>query len=350
VAFVYHPKRERESMGLGTRPAIVLMGHDVWPVGRTVPETAYNAAIGIEALEAALLELRDQGYRFVALDEFMKHRQAGGVALLTFDDAYANVVYVALPVLQRLGVPALIFVVCNGLGAGDPFPHFLYELQDSWPRMKPLAGHPALAKVLASTSRKSLDELFEHDAVRVYDMFAQALSADELATLSADLAAAGMPRRTMNRDQLERAARSELIELGAHSMTHRPLTTLPAEEVDSEIKESARTIAGMTGKEPADVAFAYPYGFVSAHAASVVGRSCRSGFTCAARPVSALDRGATLPRINLDRSAPRRAAEGRPLKSATAALRETALLYARTDLGRRATAPLRYAARALRGR
>jgi peptidoglycan/xylan/chitin deacetylase (PgdA/CDA1 family) len=255
-----------------------------------------------------------------------------------------------LPVLQRLGIPALIFVVCDGLAAGDPFPHFVFELQASWPRMRALANHPGLAKVLAATSHKSLEELFKGGADSVCDIFARALGADELADLSADLAAAGMPRRTMDRGQLQRAARSELIDLGAHSMTHRPLTVLPSEEVESEIRESTQMIAGMTGRAPSDVAFAYPFGFVSAQAASVVGRFCRSGFTCAARPVSGLDRSATLPRFNLDRSAPRRTAEARPLESAIAALRETALLYVRTDLGRRVSAPLRHAVRALRGR
>lgn len=332
-------------------PAVVLMGHDIRPAGEPVPETPYRTVIDAETLETTLRELGEQGYRFVSFDDFMKWRHRGGVALLTFDDAYINVADIALPVLGKLGVPALVFAIASGLERGDPFPHFLHELQERWPRSSAICGHPSIAKVVAATPYGSLGELFERNPDATHDVFATVLRPEELRALAADLVAMGIqPRRTMDRTQIEHSLRSGLLDYGAHSMTHRALSVLPDDDADAEIRGSAEAVAALTGRSPAQIAFAYPYGFVSAHAAATVARLCRAGFTCAARPVSAIDRDATLPRFNLDRLTPQRTRDARPLGSAVASLRETALLYARTDRGRRLAAPLRRAVRALSGR
>jgi peptidoglycan/xylan/chitin deacetylase (PgdA/CDA1 family) len=332
-------------------PAVVLMGHDIRPAGQPVPETPYDTVIDAGTLETTLRELAEQGYRFVSFDDFMLWRHRGGVALLTFDDAYVNVVDVALPVLEKLGVPALVFAIASGLECGDPFPHFLHELQERWPRGSVICRHPSIAKVVASTPYGSLDELFQRSPGATHDAFAKVLRPDELRALSADLVASGtQPRRTMDRAQIVRSLRSGLLDYGAHSMTHRALSTLPHDDAEAEIRDSTAALAELTGRPPVQIAFAYPYGFVSAHAAAAVARLCRAGFTCAARPVSAIDRDATLPRFNLDRLTPQRTRDAGSLGSAVASLRETALLYARTERGRRLAAPLRRALRALTDR
>lgn len=330
-------------------PATVLMGHDVRPAREVTPDIEETTAVNAGDLELVLQEHQERGYRFVGFDEFMAWRGRGGVALLTFDDAYCSVATIAQPILRRLGIPALVFAVSGGvLGRGDPFPHFLHELQESWPRGKAISDHPLIGKLLASSGFASLHELFAKTPAAAHDIFAKALRPDELQELSAAvIAIPGMKRRTMDADQVARSIRAGQLEYGAHSVTHRAFVDLGPGEIEREVIDSAETLAELTGKPPGALAFAYPYGFVTAFAAAVVARTYRAGFTCHARPVSAIDRSATLPRYNLDRRLSAKLRTDRSAARALASARERALLYARTDLGRRVTAPLKRSLKAL---
>ena len=334
---------------------MVLTGHDLC-IGATPPANGLtNMVISVDDLAAILGALRDQGYRFVGLAEFLQSRRRGGVALLTFDDAYRSLADLGQPLLARLGVPAVLFAVAGGLlGRGDPFPHFMHELQDRWSTLSPavraeIDGHPAVKTVvsraaLASPALTSVAELLPRETA--HDAFANALDPAGLADLAAFLtASAGLPRRTMTLDDMRHLLRAGPFELGAHSLTHRAFVRLDNETIEREIIELTAVVTDLVGKPAASIGFAYPFGFVTAHAASVVARHCAAGFTCHERPLSPLDRSPMLPRVNLDS---RTLAIARPRWPILELLREETLLYARTDLGRRVTRPVRALLRAVR--
>ena len=329
---------------------MVLTGHDLC-IGATPPANGLtNMVISVDDLAAILGALRDQGYRFVGLAEFLQSRRRGGIALLTFDDAYRSLADLGQPLLARLGIPAVLFAVAGGLlGRGDPFPHFMHELQDRWPTMPPavrsaIDGHPAAKAVAARAALTSIGELLPRETA--HEAFANALDSAGLADLAAFLTTgAGLGRRTMTLDDMRHLLRAGPFELGAHSLTHRALVNLDNETTEREIVESTAVVADLVGKSPASIGFAYPYGFVTAHAASVVARHCAAGFTCHERPLSPVDRSPMLPRVNLDS---RTLAIARPRWPILESLREETLLYARTDLGRRVTRPVRALLRAVR--
>ena len=298
---------------------------------------------------AILRQLREQGYRFVGLAEFLQWRRRGGVALLTFDDAYLSLAELGLPLLASLGIPALLFTVTgSALGRGDPFPHFMHELRDKWASLPPetqasIDQHPAVKAVASRAGHASLGRLLPLEGA--HDAFATTLAPAALADLAAFLAATpGLRRRTMALDDVERALRTGLIELGAHSVTHRAFVDLDNTEIDREIVDSTAVIAELCSKPSSSIAFAYPYGFVTAHAASSVARSCAAGFTCRERPLSPLDRRSLLPRVNLDN---RTLEIAQPRWPVLESVREEAQLYARTDFGRRITRPVRALLRAV---
>ena len=339
---------------------MVLTGHDLC-LGATPPATGLtNMVISVDDLAAILGTLRDRGYRFVGLAEFLQSRRRGGIALLTFDDAYRSLADLAQPLLARLGIPAVVFAVTGGLlGRGDPFPHFMHELQDKWSTLPPavraaIEGHVAVKTVVsraalaspASTSPAltSVAELLALETA--HGAFANALDPAGLADLAAFLTASGgLRRRTMTLDDMRHLLRAGTFELGAHSLTHRAFVNLDNETIEREIVESTAVVADLVGKPSASIGFAYPYGFVTAHAASVVARHCAAGFTCHERPLSPLDRSPMLPRVNLDS---RTLAIAQPRWPILESLREETLLYARTDLGRRVTRPVRALLRAVR--
>ncbi len=100
----------------------VLMYHkvnDVWPNPTTVP---------IHVFEEQMLLLAELGYEVVSLDRVRDHYVRGaalpaGAVLITFDDGYRDNLENALPILQRHGYPAVVFVPLGFLDGDRPLPH-----------------------------------------------------------------------------------------------------------------------------------------------------------------------------------------------------------------------------------
>lgn len=148
--------------------------------------------------EAQLDLLLDGGWSFVELDAVLaalagERRLPRKALLLTFDDAYADLLDVASPILSKRGLPGVVFAVAGKLGGTN-----------EWDR-----------KIRAAPL-----DLLDADGLRA-------------------VAAAG-------------------IEVGAHTVSHRPLTKLPEPELEGEIAGSADMLeqAGL----PRPRVFSYPYG------------------------------------------------------------------------------------------
>jgi peptidoglycan/xylan/chitin deacetylase (PgdA/CDA1 family) len=85
-------------------------------------------------------------------------------------------------------------------------------------------------------------------------------------------------RRIINEDELRRLAGSEAVEIGAHTVTHPNLCTLPYEGAVQELRGSKEALERIGGTA-VEVA-AYPYGAANAETR----RACREvGFTGACR-------------------------------------------------------------------
>lgn len=199
-------------------------------------------------------------FHIVSLEEYLEHSKDNDSGkrkkiVITFDDGTATSFACAFPVLQRLRVPATFFVTTCHLEHGDLMPgcylnavffeeiysdirldgqRFLLQTPSDRKRSRQLVGEMA---------RKSGDQLlFTKEMARDYPL------PMEIRALY----------QGMSYDQLQTAARSELVEIGAHTLTHPDLSALPIDKQKQEIMESKRTLADITGK-PVRY-FAYPSG------------------------------------------------------------------------------------------
>lgn len=154
-------------------------------------------SVSAEALESQLELLLRRGYRPVTAAEAVSGH--GRLLHVTFDDAFTSV-WNAVPVLERLRVPATVFA-CTGY-ADDPRP----------------LGVPELA-----------DELHAHH--------------EEM--------------RTMSWDEL-RALGEHGIEVASHTVSHPHLPALPDGEVEDELRSSRRRLEEELGRPCPHLA--YPFG------------------------------------------------------------------------------------------
>jgi peptidoglycan/xylan/chitin deacetylase (PgdA/CDA1 family) len=180
---------------------------DGWPHLLSVPPADFERQLEL---------LVGRGWRPAPASEVLAGH--GKLLHVTFDDAFRSV-RAALPALERLRVPATVFV-CAGY-ADD--------------------GRPLRVRELAADADSIPGEL-----------------------------------ETMTWDEVRELAARDGIEIGAHTVSHPHLPTLSDAELDRELVDSKRRIEDELGR-PCPL-FAYPYG---EHDARVRRAAGRAGFTVA---------------------------------------------------------------------
>jgi Predicted xylanase/chitin deacetylase len=106
----------------GNRTLRVLMYHKV----NDIPENPTTIPVGM--FDDQLAELRELGYQVVDLDAVLDHYTVGAplpdrAVLITFDDGYRDTLENAMPVLQKHGHKAVIFVPVAYMEDATPLPH-----------------------------------------------------------------------------------------------------------------------------------------------------------------------------------------------------------------------------------
>jgi peptidoglycan/xylan/chitin deacetylase (PgdA/CDA1 family) len=222
----------------------------------------------------AQMEWLSRKFDVVPLAELRsRHRRAQslrGLAVLTFDDGYSGVLEYALPVLAGLGLPCTIFV--TGRAPTHPVP-FWWDRPD----LSVLAGDPA--------HRERLLVDLRGDGERIKSVFGSL----EM-QVPADCLPAGWAAL--------RAARSTMVEIGAHTMSHPNLVATPDHDLRDELSGVADAIAAGVGVRP--VAFAYPYGRWDLRVTRAVDDAGYDiGVTLEAHDVVPRDSALALARINI---------------------------------------------------
>lgn len=229
-----------------------------------IDEPSDDAYPGI--VSATPAEFADQAgwlarsYRIVSLAEVVA-RASGGPplpprsVLLTFDDATRDFGEHAWPALERLGVPAAVFVPTAF--PGDPGRAFW------WDRLHRALSRPGLpAAVDTPLGRVALATPDERAAAgRTLRNAVKALPHGEaLAAVDAVVAALGGESgagTVLSWDELRGLAAAG-VGIGAHTRTHPLLDRLPEDELDGEIAGARADLERELGTAPATLA--YPNG------------------------------------------------------------------------------------------
>jgi peptidoglycan/xylan/chitin deacetylase (PgdA/CDA1 family) len=195
-------------------------------------------------------------------------------ALVTFDDGYRDNGVVAWPILRKRGVPLVIFLATDYIGASKPFmwdfAAYCFEKTSRSYAKVPLIGEVSLA-----TER-------ERDAacvawVETLKRLQAPMRSDAMKELSCALSVSpdSDTFRHLYLDWFDvKTLAKQGVEFGAHTCTHPILTKLPLSEAADEIVGSINSVATGLGSKP--LAFAYPNGMIedySKHHEEMVGQS-----------------------------------------------------------------------------
>lgn len=217
------------------------------------------------------------------------------VAVVTFDDGYADVLDAARPVLERHTCPATVFLMTAAIGDDrgfwwDELSSLVFE-----PSSLPLelridiAGRPYGWRTDGRLTNAANDEVRDGLVVTReqlhYELWRLLRPLDpesrsDLLLRLCTWAGAEVETKSMHRplsaEEVHRLVAPGFIDIGAHTVTHPQLSLLDDAGQRGEIEGSRRACEELVGR-PIDT-FAYPFGdFDDSAAASV--RDC--GFACA---------------------------------------------------------------------
>lgn len=117
IAFVIGIALLMPTLGVSSSKAMyseqvaVLMYHHIYN------EDESSGTITTGLFEDQLVYLRDRGYKFISLQQFLAFMEGASVpdnaVLVTFDDGYESVYANAYPILNKMDIPAANFIITN---------------------------------------------------------------------------------------------------------------------------------------------------------------------------------------------------------------------------------------------
>jgi peptidoglycan/xylan/chitin deacetylase (PgdA/CDA1 family) len=228
--------------------------------------------ISQETFRKHLEHIASTGYEFATMDQFLgamggTKRTKKDLCLVTFDDGYRDVYRYASPVMERMGVPSIVYLPAHFIGTQRRFNHDrlfhlvrLVQAQKFMPLydLLPTAAAVLLEPVLQGqkTLSAALDDFIGEHATATLTSIIDGLEkqlggGSELVPPQGDL---------MGWDEVRRMMKGG-TEFGAHTLGHTVLTLEPKAVVEREILESKTIIERELGATVRD--FAYCNGWYS---------------------------------------------------------------------------------------
>ena len=264
----------------GANRPIVLMYHRIGKPGADPWElsvTTENFVGQIEILKAE----RDVVPLHWLAEKLRQGRAPRNAVAITFDDGYADVFENGVPILQRFGAPATMFVTTQALG--DPTVFWWDVLARIVLETKRLPEHLDIdvrekrfqrqlkeepnSQRNGETARMMLH--FElHAFLKPMAMSDRLMGLEQLAAWAGADAEPRKRDRVMSEGELQQFADTDGLSVGAHTLTHPSLPLLTRDDLHREIAHSRQRCEEIIGRRV--TGFAYPFGDCNDATASAV--------------------------------------------------------------------------------
>lgn len=178
---------------------------------------------------------------------------------ITFDDGYFDNYSIVLPILERYGVPATIFVSSQNVGKEvefwwDEIERHIYS-NSNCPKRVSLDG----VEYELENDDMKWDACWSiRNKFKGMNAKERAIALRELANVTGDNSGPRGDRRSVSVDELKRLDESPFISIGGHTVTHSCLASLERDEKKWEIEESKSELEKLLGHKL--VSFAFPFG------------------------------------------------------------------------------------------
>jgi len=264
---------------LADAPVIVLVYHRVARLASD-PEML---AVTPENFRAQMRHLKENVTLVRFEDDWAKGPRPA--VAVTFDDGYADNALEALPILEEVGVPATFFVSTGTIGTSRKF--WWDELEGIIMEGRQLPSRFTLNDGGFGKSWPTGTERERQQFYRDIVPFMKSIDPERREGWLAQLrrwAESGdegdQTHRAMTVEELRLLAGSDLVTVGAHTVTHSRLSALTVAAQQEEIEVSKRQLEAWLGREITVIS--YPYGKRSDYTDETVALCRKAGFSKAA--------------------------------------------------------------------
>ena len=217
---------------------------------------------------------------------------------VTFDDGYADNLFAAKPALETYLVPGTIFITPGYLGVPENlwWDELAMLILDPTSRMDQLSlglkgdnrawSFPKLAGPDPHGNWRAWEPVpgpRQAAYLAIYELLVKLSDAEREEALEQLRHGATYTDRRQHRalteDELRQLAGGQLVEIGAHTLTHPILAHLGPEQQQQEIAGSKSRLEALTGRTITSLA--YPYGKKNHYNRRTVSTVRASGFACA---------------------------------------------------------------------
>lgn len=198
-------------------------------------------------------------FNVLPLPEAVQRMRRGSLpacaAAITFDDGYADNYTIALPILQRLQLPATVFVATGFLDGGCMWNDVIIEAirSTTLPQLE-LARLGGRRLPVSTTEEKRAAIAWLLPQLK----YLAQPQREDLSRYVAEIAGSATPRNLMMSKEEVRRMHVAGMSIGAHTVSHPILASIDDASARREIEESRAVVREITG-EPASL-FAYPNG------------------------------------------------------------------------------------------
>jgi peptidoglycan/xylan/chitin deacetylase (PgdA/CDA1 family) len=216
---------------------------------------------------AEQMEVLRRNYQVMSLNEVVRSLRDGQLpergVIMTFDDGYADNLWNAKPLLEKYELPATVFITSGSLDSPTEFWWDDLERILLQPRKLPKCMQLSVQGRAYDWQTTNSDE--RQLAYMAIHQILQPLKPSDrnqaIAELfaEADVDPMGRPDyMPLTTDELIQLAQSELVDIGAHTVTHPLLSVMSQDDQSTEIVDSRKKLEAILGS-PMDT-FSYPYG------------------------------------------------------------------------------------------
>ena len=228
----------------------------------STPYLNRDLAVSTTFLEALIVFVRQTGYDIVTLDEARRRIIEGNegrrFVCFTFDDGYADNYLRALPAFRKHAAPMTVYVTTGMIDRSADY---------WWGTLEKLIMREPAIVVASADGKFSHATATPGEKMAVFDLLCAQVHSDMhryRPMLTALFARYGVDvHQAQDEDALSPAqliglAADPLVEIGAHSVSHRALAHLSLAQADHELRRSRALLEQRIGKNIRH--FSYPYG------------------------------------------------------------------------------------------
>ncbi len=222
------------------------------------PDPIFHEEVHASLFDVQMRALREH-FHVLPLSEAVDRLRAGTLppraACVTFDDGYRDNAEIALPILQRHGIPTTFFIAAGFLDGGRMFNDTVIETLRAMPGDSVDLSDFGLERTSLATPadrRRAIVGVLR--AVKYLPPDQRTQAVDRLAARSGK----DLPRDLMMDSPQVKVLADAGMEIGAHTMNHPILKQVPVETARQEIAGSKARLEALVQRDV--TLFAYPNG------------------------------------------------------------------------------------------